>query len=120
MVDRTQIVPMLLNLVAAFIGAFGQYFYKIGSGRLGTIPLYKNWPIFVGMFLFTAVMFLFVVAFKMGGRMSVVYPVYATTFIWGTLIAVVINREPYSIMQLVGVGVVVLGVMIVAITAPQG
>src|SRR5690349_17240182 len=92
----SQAIPMLLNLVAAVIGALGQYFYKLGGTRLGTTPFFKNWPLLLGMLLFCGVMVLFVAAFKMGGRLSVVYPVYATTFVWGTLLAAWLEKEPVS------------------------
>ena len=116
----SQLVPILLNLVAAVLGASGQYLYKMGAGRLSTIPLYRNWPIFVGMFLFCVVMVLFVVAFRLGGRMSVVYPIYATTFVWGTLIAIQFDHEPYSWVQLAGVGVILAGVAMIAWGSPRG
>ena len=77
-----QTMPILLNLLAAIAGAFGQYFYKIGGSKIDLIPLYRNFSLFAGIFLFCLVMTLFVAAFRMGGRMSIVYPAYATTFIW--------------------------------------
>jgi multidrug transporter EmrE-like cation transporter len=107
-------MPIALNLLAAVFGAFGQYFYKLGSSRLSQIPLYKNWPIFTGAVLFCVVMVLFVVAFKLGGKLSVVYPVYATTFIWGMLIAAFMSSERINLIQVSGVFVIILGVGLVA------
>jgi drug/metabolite transporter (DMT)-like permease len=119
MPERSQTLPIILNLVAAFFGAIGQYFYKQGGKRLGTEPLYQNWPLLVGMILFCGIMVLFVWAFKMGGRLSVVYPVYATTFVWGTLLAIWAEKEPYSLAQLVGVGIVFVGVSVIALGYPR-
>ena len=39
-------------------------------------------------------MVLFVAAFKRGGAMSVLYPIYASTFIWAALIAWLAFHEP--------------------------
>lgn len=114
---NNQTYPIILNLVAAFVGAFGQYAYKIGAGRLKEVPIFQNWQLFLGMFLFCLVMILFVIAFKNGGRISVTYPVYATTFIWGTLIGIFIDKEPFSMVQSVGVLLVVVGVSMVAFFA---
>jgi hypothetical protein len=36
---------------------------------------------------YVAVMVLFVAAFKRGGELSVLYPIYASTFIWGAILA---------------------------------
>jgi multidrug transporter EmrE-like cation transporter len=111
---------MILNLIAAVIGAVGQWLYKIGGNNLGVVPFFKNWHLYVGMILFCVVMVLFVAAFKMGGKLSVVYPVYATTFVWGTIIAIYFDKEPWSVLQLAGVGLVVIGVSMVAMFAPAG
>ena len=100
-------------------GALGQYLYKLGGLRLGAEALIRNWPLFSGMAMFGVVMVLMVWAFKLGGRMSVVYPAYATTFVWATLIAILVDNEPYTLTQLTGTGMIVAGVAIVAIGAPQ-
>jgi drug/metabolite transporter (DMT)-like permease len=113
--QQSQLIPILLNLLAALIGALGQYLYKLGGLRLQLVPLWKNWQLFLGMALFCAVMLLFVLAFKAGGRLSVTYPVYATTFIWGFLIAVLVDKEPWHQMQLGGIAVIMLGVILVAV-----
>ncbi len=117
--NSPQTIPMILNLVAAVIGALGQWLYKIGGTQLGQIPLYKNWQLYLGMILFCAVMILFVVAFKLGGRLSVVYPVYATTFIWGTALAITVDREPWVWAQVFGVVLIVVGVSIIAMFSPR-
>jgi drug/metabolite transporter (DMT)-like permease len=111
---KPQFMPIVLNLVAAILGALGQWLYKFGSSRLGIIPLYKNWSMFAGMATFCIVMLLFVIAFKLGGRLSVVYPVYATTFIWGMLIAYFFEKEPIVPIQIAGVVVIIAGVSLIA------
>lgn len=112
--NQSQTVPILLNLLAAVLGALGQYLYKLGGLRLSLVPLYKNWPLYTGMVLFCVVMLLFVMAFKAGGKLAVTYPIYATTFVWGTILAVCVDKEPYAPLQLVGVGTILLGVALVA------
>ena len=117
--NTSQVTPILLNLIAAVVGALGQYLYKVGGTQIGQIPLYKNWQMFLGMALFCVVMVLFVIAFKLGGKLSVVYPVYATTFIWGMLIAVLLGKEPWAWGQLLGVGLIIAGVSVIAICYPR-
>jgi len=109
----SQRIPIILYLIASIFGALGQYFYKLGGQNVGLIPLYKNWQIFTGMMLFCGVMLLFVISFKLGGRMSVVYPVYASTFIWGTLISVYLAKEPFHWTQLAGVLIISSGVALI-------
>jgi multidrug transporter EmrE-like cation transporter len=118
-VSKPQTIPIILNLVAAILGAVGQWLYKIGGTRLGTVAIYKNWHLFVGMILFCVVMVLFVIAFKLGGRLSVVYPVYATTFIWGMMIAVWFDKEPWAMPQMFGVLLILAGVSMIAAFYPR-
>lgn len=113
--QQSQLIPILLNLLAALFGAVGQYFYKWGGNRLANEPIWKNWPLFLGMALFCGVMVMFVLAFKAGGRLSVTYPVYATTFIWGFLLAILADKEPWTPLQLGGIFVILAGVVMVAI-----
>ncbi len=47
-------------------------------------------------------MVLVVAAFKKGGAMSVLYPVYATTFIWAAIIARVAFNEPIRAVNVGG------------------
>lgn len=115
-----QLVPALIYLLAGFIGAFGQYFYKLGGKRLGVDPILSNWPLALGVVLFCGVMILFVWSFKLGGRLNVVYPIYATTFLWGTLIGIFVEKEPFTIPQLMCTSLVVIGTMGVAYFAPLG
>lgn len=86
---KTPVLSMFLFAVAAFFGAVGQYLYKSGADRAGnTIAGYLlNARLMGGVACYVAVMVLFVAAFKRGGDMSVLYPIYASTFIWAAGIA---------------------------------
>lgn len=116
---KDQLIPAALYLVAAFVGAIGQYAYKVGGNQLTKVPLYLNIPLIAGIVLFCLVMILFVFSFKLGGRLSVVYPIYATTFIWGTLIGVYVDKEPVTPYQVLCIILVVLGSGGVAFFAPK-
>lgn len=107
-------LPIILNLLAAFLGAVGQFFYQRGSQLIKTVPLWKNFNIHLGILSFGLVMLLFVKAYQAGGRISVVYPFYATTFVWGYFIGVLINREPTNYMALAGLGIMLVGISIIA------
>ena len=72
-------------LVASLLGALGQYLYKSGADASdGSPPGYLYNPrLAAGVVCYVTVMVLFVAAFKQGGSMNVLYPLYASTFIWG-------------------------------------
>lgn len=109
-----QKIPILLNLLAALLGAFGQYYYKKGGQILASTGKFLNLPTIVGILLFCGVMALFVVGYKLGGKISVVYPFYATTFIWGYLIGVFFEKEGFSAIGSAGLVLVVAGVSLMA------
>lgn len=119
MTNSSQLLPILLNILAAFVSAFGQYLYKIGSAKLGVEPIYKNYHIFAGILLFTVVMVIFLTAFKLGGRLSVTYPIYATTFVWGSLLGIYLDKEPWSFGQAVGILFILFGIGLVAVLSPK-
>jgi len=114
---KSQFYPILINLFAAGLSAWGQYCYKTATPLLGKIPLYKNTNLFIGMGIFLFVTLLFFLAFKLGGRLSVTYPVYASTFIWGAIIGYYLDKEPINSMQIFGIALVFLGVCVVAMSA---
>jgi multidrug transporter EmrE-like cation transporter len=85
---RTPFSSILIFVLAAALGAVGQFLYKTGAARIGPTWLSCLNPAIVGgMACYVAVMVLFVVAFKRGGALTVLYPIYASTFIWAALIA---------------------------------
>ena len=91
----------------------------MGASKIDSLGLVKNYYILGGLVSFTAVLVLFIIAFRMGGRMFVVYPVYATTYIWGGLLAYYLIKEPIGIWQLVGTALIMLGVSAISLGHPQ-
>lgn len=114
-----QTMPIILNLIAALFGAGGQYFYKVGASKMKIVPLYQNWSIMLGILSFCVVMVLFVASYRMGGKISVVFPVYATTFLWGTLLEMVIERQNLTLPQWLGTALVIIGISVIAIFSKQ-
>jgi len=68
---KDQTVPILIILVAAFIGACAQYFFKMGSLKIMEIPLYKNWFFLSGLVSFFWVLVLMTLSFRFGGVMMI-------------------------------------------------
>lgn len=110
---RSQILPLILVSIAAVCGASASIFYKKASERIFEIPIYQNWPLFVGLALFTTVLFLFIAAFRFGGEYIFVYPAYATTYVWAMIFAVKFDNASVSKFQALGVFLIVLGVSFV-------
>ncbi|MFT6245941.1 MAG: multidrug transporter EmrE-like cation transporter [Salibacteraceae bacterium] len=107
----TPVISVVLFSIAAVLGALGQYLYKTGADLAGgSVKSYLANPrLMGGVFCYIAVMILFVAAFKKGGSLSVLYPVYASTFIWGALIAMIAFGTPIKPVNIGGMAMLVGG-----------
>ena len=107
----TPVVSIVMFLAAALFGALGQYLYKSGAdAATGSVVSYvANSRLIGGVVCYVAVMVLFVAAFKKGGALTVLYPVYATTFIWAALLALAVYGTPIKTINIAGMGLLVAG-----------
>lgn len=110
----TPAVSIVFFIIAAFLGALGQYLYKAGAdvagGGLASYLL--NWRLFGGVVCYVAVMTLFVAAFRKGGSLTVLYPIYASTFIWAALLALLFQAVPIRPVNVAGMGLLVAGMFL--------
>lgn len=110
MAQPTPWMSILLFAIAAFIGALGQFLYKSGAAAAtGGWQSYLNWRLGFGVACYVAVMVLFVAAFKRGGELSVLYPVYATTFIWAAVIGLLAYGVPIKPIHMGGMALLLIG-----------
>ena len=108
---KTPLVSILFFILASVLGAFGQFLYKSGAERAtgGLLGYVLNGRILIGVLAYIAVMVLFVAAFKRGGALSVLYPVYASTFIWAALIGLLVYGQPIRAVNIAGMLLLVTG-----------
>lgn len=102
---------IVMFVVAAALGAVGQYLYKSGaeSASGGIAGYLLNWRLAAGVACYVGVMVLFVAAFKRGGALTVLYPIYASTFIWAALIALAAYGTPIKLVNVAGMALLMLG-----------
>ena len=107
----TPAISIAFFLAAALLGALGQYLYKSGADLVGesAVSYVANPRLLGGVVCYIAVMVLFVAAFKKGGSLTVLYPIYATTFIWAALLALVVYGTPIKGVNVVGMALLVVG-----------
>ena len=107
----TPLVSIVMFVAAALLGAIGQFLYKSGADRAsGTILGYvAHGRILGGVICYIAVMVLFVTAFRKGGALTVLYPIYATTFIWAAIIALMAYSTPIRFVNVVGMAMLIGG-----------
>lgn len=108
---QTPLISIILFAIAAIIGALGQYLYKSGSELAGgsVMSYIANPRLMGGVICYIAVMVLFVAAFKKGGSLTVLYPVYASTFIWAALLALLVYGTPIKPINIAGMALLIGG-----------
>jgi multidrug transporter EmrE-like cation transporter len=108
---RTSPVAIVFFIIAAFLGALGQFYYKSGAEKAGnTLASYiLNARLLAGVVCYVAVMVLFVAAFKRGGALTVLYPIYASTFIFAAIIAWFAYSTPIRPMHFAGFVLLIAG-----------
>ena len=110
----TPAISIVFFIIAAFLGALGQYLYKAGADLAGSglASYLLNWRLLGGVVCYVAVMTLFVAAFRKGGALTVLYPIYASTFIWAALLAFVFQAVPIRPINVAGMGFLVVGMFL--------
>ena len=108
---QTPTLSILFFLLASIFGAVGQFLYKSGAERAGgSLASYLFNPrLMAGVACYVAVMVLFVAAFKKGGSLTVLYPVYATTFIFAAFIGLAAYGTPIKPINYAGMATLIFG-----------
>ncbi|MCH8259267.1 MAG: hypothetical protein IIC46_03575 [Planctomycetes bacterium] len=108
---QTPLFSIACFVIASLLGAVGQFLYKSGADKAtDTVAGYLlNGRILAGVVSYIAVMVLFVAAFRRGGAITVLYPIYASTFVWAALIALVAYGIPIKPINVAGMALLILG-----------
>ncbi len=114
MATNTPMASIFCFFVAALLGAVGQYLYKSGADAAegGWVGYVANPRLATGVICYVAVMVLFVAAFKRGGSLAVLYPIYASTFIWAALISWRVYGTPITTTNVLGMGLLIVGMFL--------
>ncbi len=113
MLTKTPILSILCILVASMLGAVGQFLFQHGAkhGKAGIVGFVTNPYILVGMVGYVTVMVLFTYAFKIGGTVRVLYPLYASTFVWAAVIALFRYGQPIQPIHIGGMVLLICGMV---------
>jgi uncharacterized membrane protein len=100
-------------LIASLLGGIAPFLFEHGSKQLqGRITDFVLNPyIIAGMATYLAVMVFFTYAFKIGGSVKVLYPIYATTFIWAAVFAFFRHGNPIEPVHMAGMALLLVGIV---------
>src|SRR5262249_29662114 len=103
-----------LVFCCTLIGATAQLLLKTGANQLvhlNPLGIITNFTLLGGLSLYGVSTILLVLALR-DGELSLLYPVIALTYVWVTLISVVVLHERVNPIKLVGIAVIVAGVAV--------
>lgn len=105
-------LPQALVLLASLLGAAGQFVFQAASERMGPglLGFVREPRVVLGMSCCVAVMALTTLAFKRGGTVATLCPVYALTFLWTAAWGRVAHAELLRPTQLAGLALLVTGI----------
>lgn len=112
--SRIEPLAVGLVLIAAFLGAVGQLFFKVGAVQLSRdwISWLINWKLLVGLAFYAIATILFLYVLK-SAPLSIAYPIIATSYIWVSLLAAVFLGEPFPIYKWFGIFLIISGIIII-------
>jgi len=109
----------ILVVCCTIIGAAAQVLIKMGASALGPSPtmvqtamaMLLNPALFAGYSLYGISTILLVLALR-HGQLSLLYPVFAMTYVWVTILSVVVFHESMNPYKLAGIAVIVGGIAV--------
>lgn len=109
-------------LVQTFLGAAAQILMKGGTQQAGDgvidifIGIFSSPQLFAGYALYGLSAMLMIAALKYG-ELSILYPIIAMTYVWVTILSVMIYSESINPLKLAGLTSIVAGVAVLGLSS---
>ncbi|MDE1846177.1 MAG: hypothetical protein KGH53_02765 [Candidatus Micrarchaeota archaeon] len=115
---------VLLTLISALMIAFAQYNFKREMPKFhitkeGMISIISNGKIQIGLVLYVVALGIYLVALSLG-ELSLVYPIFASVFLFVMLISHRMLKELVSPVRALGVVLIIAGIVLTAMTFSGG
>ena len=111
--------------VQTLLGAGAQIFLKGGTQQQRgegladiVVTIFSNPQMFTGYALYGLSAILMVAALKYG-ELSILYPIIAMTYVWVTILSVMIYSESVNLLKFVGLTSIVCGVAVLGMSSPS-
>ncbi|HEY7393096.1 MAG TPA: hypothetical protein VH640_31540 [Bryobacteraceae bacterium] len=105
---------MGLVFCCTLLGAAAQVLLKAGANHLthpGVVAMVTNLSLLGGLSFYGISTVLLVLALK-DGELSLLYPVIALTYVWVTLLSLIIFHDRANPFKLAGIAIIVIGVAV--------
>jgi drug/metabolite transporter (DMT)-like permease len=115
--SRTKPWAIPIVIACTLFTSIGALFIKQGVDKFeeftlsGLLPAY---PIIIGLFFYFLGFILLTISFK-HGELSTLFPFVSLSFVWVAILSTIVLKESVSLIEGLGVGVIVLGVVLIGI-----
>jgi len=110
----TKLWAMAIILAATLLTSTAQLFYKFGAEKLSfdILSIITNMELIAGILLYAIGGILLILSFR-GGEVSVLYPIFATSYIWVSIMSMYFLNEVMNIFKWTGVFVIIAGIVLI-------
>jgi len=125
-VRHSQTKPLLMVVCCTIIGAAAQILIKMGTASLGEHPslvetavgIFTTRLLFEGYALYGLSTVLLVLALR-HGELSLLYPVFTLTYVWVTVLSIIIFHDSMNAFKLAGISTIIAGVAVLGRASRQ-
>ncbi len=106
---------MGLILFSTFLTSTAQLFYKFGAEKIifsDILSIILNIELWAGMILYGVGGILLILSFR-GGEVSVLYPIFATSYIWVSFLSIYFLNEAMGLFKWLGVFTIMAGIIFI-------
>ena len=109
-------IVILLALVSTLLGALGALMLKQGASilKFQIKVIIRNYNLWLGFLLYVFASIIFVYALKFG-ELSMIYPLTSLSYIWVTLLSVVLLKEEVRLKKWIGISLILVGVILLSL-----
>lgn len=107
----TKLGAILMVVFCTIITSVGQILWKFGALRLPEIA--TNAPLILGFVLHIIAAAILITSFK-SGEVSVLFPMYATNYIWVSLLSSYYFAEALNALKMAGIVALLIGVVLLS------
>ncbi|HJO01818.1 MAG: hypothetical protein QF798_00085 [Candidatus Woesearchaeota archaeon] len=110
----TKLWAMGIVLGSTLLTSTAQLFYKFAAEKLSfnILSIITNVNLLVGVVLYAVGGILLIISFR-GGEVSVLYPIFATSYIWVSFLSIYFLGEVMNIFKWLGVFVIIAGIILI-------